>query len=185
MRRILVIGSPGAGKTTLSRRIAEAFGLPLVHLDREYWRAGWVKPPDAEWEARAASLAERPAWVMDGEYLDTAGRQLGRATAIVWLDLPNWLCLGRALKRLALNYRRERTDLAPGCPEFFNLDYVAFIRDIWTYPARIRPEMLERLRTLRPDQTCIVLHSPREVRDFAAGLPATLHGGAAPLPGAA
>ncbi|MGO4571688.1 AAA family ATPase [Microvirga sp. 2TAF3] len=178
MRRILVIGSPGAGKTTLARRIAERLSLPLVHLDREYWRAGWVKPADDEWEIQAAALAEKPSWVMDGEYLDLSGKLLARATTVIWLDLPNWLCLSRALKRLALHYRKERTDLAEGCPEYFNRDYVTFIKDIWTYPARIRPKMIELLRNLRPDQNCVILRSRREVEDFAARLPSTLQGAA-------
>ncbi|MCB8820730.1 AAA family ATPase [Microvirga rosea] len=174
MPRILVIGSPGAGKTTLARRIAAAFGLPLVHLDREYWRPGWAKPSDADWDKEAAALAERPAWVMDGEYFDLSGKLLARATTVVWLDLPNWLCLSRALRRLARHYRQERPDLADGCPEYFNWDYVTFIRDIWTYPSRLRPAVLKRLKTLRPDQDCIVLRSSRSVRAFADGLPSTL-----------
>ncbi|QFU16450.1 AAA family ATPase [Microvirga thermotolerans] len=174
MRRILVIGSPGAGKTTLSRRIAEALGLPLVHLDREYWRPGWVKPAEDVWDRQAATLAERSAWVMDGEYFDSANRLIDRATAVVWLDLPPWLCLPRALRRLALNYRRERVDLAPGCPEYFNWDYVTFIRDIWTYPSRTRPGILARLDGLRPDQERIVLRTPRAVQAFADGLPSIL-----------
>ncbi|WP_162559354.1 AAA family ATPase [Microvirga sp. 17 mud 1-3] len=174
MRRILVIGSPGAGKTTLARRIAAALGLPLVHLDREYWRPGWVKPADEDWDRQAADLAERPAWVMDGEYFDSADRLLARATAVVWLDLPAWLCLPRALGRLALNYRKERPDLAEGCPEYFNRDYVTFIGDILSYPSRLRPGILARLDGLRPDQDRIVLRSSREVKTFADGLPSTI-----------
>ncbi|MBZ6075104.1 AAA family ATPase [Microvirga puerhi] len=174
MRRILVIGSPGAGKTTLARRIAEALDLPLVHLDREYWRPGWVKPSDEAWDRQADELAARPAWVMDGEYFDLSDRLITRATTIIWLDLPNWLCLYRALGRLTRHYRQERSDLAEGCPEYFNWDYVTFIRDIWKYPSRNRPGILARLRALRPDQECIILRSSHAVRELADGLPSTL-----------
>ena len=174
MRRILVIGSPGAGKTTLARQIAAALGLPLVHLDREYWRPGWEKPTPAAWDRQAAALAEQPAWVMDGEYFDSADHLLARATAVIWLDLPPWLCLPRALRRLALNYRKERPDLAEGCPEYFNRDYVTFIGDILSYPSRLRPGILARLDGLRPDQDRIVLRSSREVKTFADGLPSTI-----------
>lgn len=66
MQRVLVIGSPGSGKSTLATELAERTGLPLIHLDQEYWRAGWVEPPKAEWRQRVADLISRERWVMDG-----------------------------------------------------------------------------------------------------------------------
>ncbi|MGO4705228.1 topology modulation protein [Microvirga sp. 2MCAF38] len=174
MHRILVIGSPGAGKTTLALRMAERLGLPLTHLDREYWRPGWIKPLSDEWEAQAARLAAEPSWIMDGEYLDEAGLQVARATSIVMLDRPRALCLFRAIWRVVLNYRKERPDLGEGCPEYFNRDYVTFVRFIWTYPKKIRPKMLAVLRSLRPDQTGFILKSQAEIQAFEADLPAVL-----------
>ncbi len=51
MQRITVVGSPGAGKSTFARTLAGKLDLPLIHLDAEYWRSGWVEPPPAEWQA--------------------------------------------------------------------------------------------------------------------------------------
>ena len=56
MQRVMVIGSPGAGKSTFARAIAERLGLPLIHLDAEYWQAGWVEPPADEWRGRVVEL---------------------------------------------------------------------------------------------------------------------------------
>ena len=111
MQRILVIGSPGAGKSTLASRLAERLGLPLIHLDREYFGPGWTTPTKPEWRAQVTALAARPAWVMDGNYASTFDIRVPRATAIVWLDLPRRQCLGSALWRVARHYGRTRPDL--------------------------------------------------------------------------
>ena len=62
MRRVLILGSPGSGKSTLAMRLGTLTGLPVVHLDRLYWRSGWVEPARDEWlpELQAA-LAETRA----------------------------------------------------------------------------------------------------------------------------
>ena len=52
MRRVLVIGCPGAGKSTLTRALAETLGLPAVYLDRLWWKSGWINRTRAEFEAR-------------------------------------------------------------------------------------------------------------------------------------
>jgi adenylate kinase family enzyme len=163
MERILVIGSPGAGKSTLARRIAEARDLPVIHLDREYWQPHWVEPSKAAWAERVADLAARPAWVMDGNYSGTLQGRLSRATTVVWLDLARWRCMLRILKRV-LRYRGTvRPDMAEGCPERFSLE---FLRFVWTYPRRSRPGTEALMHHLRPDQRGVILKTPREVAAF-------------------
>jgi adenylate kinase family enzyme len=54
-RRILVIGCSGAGKSTLAWAIANRHQLPLIHLDRFFWRPGWVAPSEPEWMRRSSS----------------------------------------------------------------------------------------------------------------------------------
>ena len=100
MCRILVIGSPGAGKSVLARRLAERFDLPLIHLDREYFSPGWVEMRRALWRARVAELVRRPEWVMDGNYSSTFDLRVPRAEAVVWLDLPRLTCLARVIRRV-------------------------------------------------------------------------------------
>ncbi|HSM04283.1 MAG TPA: hypothetical protein VK858_06665 [Longimicrobiales bacterium] len=61
MRRCLVLGSGGAGKTTFALAFGEVTGLPVVHLDRHYWQPGWRAPPTPEWEATVRGLLARPS----------------------------------------------------------------------------------------------------------------------------
>jgi adenylate kinase family enzyme len=167
MQRILVIGSPGAGKSTLASRIAGRLGLPPIHLDREYFGPGWTVPSKAEWRERVRALAARPSWVMDGNYASTFDIRVPRATAIVWLDLPRWQCLASVLGRVARNYGRARPDLGPDCIERFDW---SFMRWIWSYPRKMRPKTVRMLQRLRPDQRVYVLRSRSEIAALEAEL---------------
>ena len=163
MRRILVIGSGGAGKSTLAAEIAAALGLPVIHLDALYWRAGWVPTPEPEWRAQVERLVAEEAWVMDGNYGGTLELRLAACDAVVFLDLPRRLCLARVVRRRLRHAGRTRPDMAPGCPEQLTWE---FVRWIWTYPRRRRPAILRRLAALPPERRVIVLDSPAVVGRF-------------------
>jgi adenylate kinase family enzyme len=167
MQRILVIGSPGAGKSTLAQRLSERLDLPLIHLDREYFGPGWTMPPKAEWRERVRALAARPEWVMDGNYASTFDIRVPRATTIVWLDLPRWRCSLSVLWRVAKNYGRVRPDLGSAGPERFDW---SFMRWIWSYPEKMRPKTNRMLERLRPDQRTFVLRSRSEIPALEAAL---------------
>lgn len=169
MRRVLVIGSSGAGKSVLAARMAKRTGLPLVHLDAIYWKPGWTKTPRDAWTRIVDELLARDAWIMDGNYAGTLDRRLAACDTVVFLDLPRAVCLWRALRRRVVHHRRARPDMTPGCDERLTPD---FIRWIWQYPVKRRPGVLARLRALRPDQRAVILRSTREVEAFLDTLPA-------------
>jgi adenylate kinase family enzyme len=138
MKRVLVIGSPGAGKSTLATEIARRTRLPLIHLDRHHWRAGWVEADKAEWEPQVAALIAGESWVIDGNYGGTLAARLARADTVIWLDFPVWLCVARVFRR-AVHYRgRTRPDMAEGCPEQLNWEFLVYTaRFPWTGRKRI------------------------------------------------
>jgi adenylate kinase family enzyme len=172
MQRILVIGSSGTGKSTLARQMAPRLGLPVIHLDQEYWRPGWVATEPAAWRARVESLVAREAWIMEGNYSGTFDIRVPRAHAIVWLDLPRRIFFPRAVWRAVKGLGRERADLGAGCPEQIDLDFL--FRWVWTYPTRSRPRTLALMEELRGKLPCVVLRTRREVAAFAEGLPDAL-----------
>lgn len=167
-QRILLIGSGGAGKSTLARELAARLALPLIHLDRHYWHPGWQPTSAAEWEAEVDRLIAEPRWVMDGNYGGTMERRMRRADAVILLDLPRWLCLWRVLRRQIRFLGRTRPELPAACPERLNLEFVSWI---WTYPQRKRGPILRMLAELPAETSVVILRSAHDVRQLVATLP--------------
>lgn len=166
-RRILVIGSGGAGKSTVAARLAAQLGLPLVGLDLLYWRAGWVATPADEWAARVRDVSAQDAWVMDGNYGGTLDLRLARCEAVIFLDLPRIVCLWRIVWRAVRYLGRARPDMPAGCPERLSWEFVVWV---WTYPTRRRAEILAKLTALRGTKAVVILRSRRAVSTFLSKL---------------
>ena len=99
MRKILIIGSGGAGKSSLARELSERLDIEVVHLDKLYWRSGWIETPRDEWKAAISELVKGDSWIMDGNYGGTIEMRVNAADTIVLFDLPRTLCVYRAVKR--------------------------------------------------------------------------------------
>ena len=98
-RRVIVTGLAGSGKSTLSIALAAKTGLPLIHLDLEFWKPGWTEPSDDEWREKQRVVLAGDAWIADGNYHETLALRLERADTVLFLDMPWWRCSGRALLR--------------------------------------------------------------------------------------
>jgi adenylate kinase family enzyme len=160
LKRVLIIGSPGAGKSALARRLAEVTSLPAVHLDAHYWGAGWTEPPSDLWRARVSALMAAPNWIIDGNYTGTLSLRLAEADTVIFLDVPRWLCLWRVLRRAVLSLGRHRgEDMAAGCPERIDIPFLLYV---WRFQGDHRVRVLAALRDF--PGTVLVL---RKSRDFA------------------
>lgn len=171
-RRIVVKGTPGAGKTTAAVEAANRLGLPHVELDALHHGPNWAAPREAEFRALvAATLAAHPnGWVVDGNYDSKLGALVvGAADAVVWLDLPLGVKLTRLLRRTT---RRVRTgeDLWNGNRETWQgalggLD--ALIP--WTLKSHVRHRRAWPA-LFRGDRRLVRLRSDAEVRRWLDGL---------------
>lgn len=165
MRRVLVLGCPGAGKSTLARSLGEALSLPVVHLDKLWWKSGWINRTEGEFDALLDAVLLGEEWVIDGNYLRTLPRRLERCDAVVLLDYPRRVCLLRALRRILTWRGRTRPDMAADCPERLDGE---FVRWIWDFHRTQRPQVLELLDGWTGEK--YVFHSPRDCADFLAKL---------------
>lgn len=168
MRKILVIGSGGAGKSTFAARLGRILDLEVIHLDVFYWQPGWVETPKDVWQQRVAELARRDSWIMDGNFSGTLSLRLAACDTVIFLDMPRSICLWRVLKRLA-QYRNSsnRPDMAAGCREKFNLE---FLRWVWNYPQRTKPKVVEQLREHARSKKVVWLRTPAEAESFLVSL---------------
>jgi adenylate kinase family enzyme len=143
----MIIGSGGAGKSTFARELAKHTGLPLIHLDRYYWKPGWVPTPPEEWIECVRLLSNGDSWIMDGNYGGSLPIRVQRCDAIVFFDMPRMLCLGGILKRWLVCQFRKRPDRPEGCPEKMN---ATFARWVWDFPRNSRPRILAALECATP-----------------------------------
>ncbi len=165
MKKIIVIGSGGAGKSFFSRRLGNALGIPVVHLDRLYWRPNWVEPTKQEWGETVRRELARDSWIMDGNYRVTREMRFQACDTIVFLDIPLLVCLYRVLKRSIISYGKTRPDMADGCKEQIDLTFFLWV---WNYPNRSRVEVEAELKLFQNNTTIFRLRSQKEVEDFLA-----------------
>lgn len=160
MRRVAIAGSPGAGKSTLARRLRDLTGLPLHYLDTLWHLPDGGHVTNAAFDAAHAELIAQERWIIDGTYLRTLPPRIQRADVVVLLDLPLETCLGGIRERIG----RPREDL-PWQETELDPEFVDYVR-------RFPDEQLPRIRELldaRPQGCQLVeLRSREEVERAAA-----------------
>ncbi|RXT34471.1 AAA family ATPase [Bradyrhizobium betae] len=164
MRRIIVVGSQGSGKTGLSRNLGQKLGLPVVHLDVLYWRPGWKPSDKASFRTRVAEAIAGKAWVVDGSFSGLAfDLTLARADLLVVIDRPRWLCQWRILWRSAFDRDTTRPDLPEGCPEQFDWK---LMREAWRYEVERAPVIEAERVQYGPDVPVVRLRRDRDIANF-------------------
>ena len=117
MQRILIIGSCGAGKSTLAIALGKKLSFPVIHLDSHYWQPGWQETEEARWQKIQHELIQGESWIIDGNYGKTMDIRLAAADAIIWLDYNRYLCLWRVLRRYLQYPGKVRPDMGVECPK--------------------------------------------------------------------
>jgi adenylate kinase family enzyme len=163
MKKVLVIGPGGAGKSTFANRLGESLNIEVIHLDKFYWRPGWIDTPKPEWAETVSKLLRRDAWIMDGNYSGTLDIRFKECDTVIFLDMPRTLCLWRVLKRALMYRNKSRPDMTEGCHEKLSLDFMLWI---WNYRRRTRPKVLRMLESNADGKRIIRLRSKSDVDGF-------------------
>ena len=163
MKKIAIIGPPGAGKTTLARNLGSLLKMKVFHLDRFFWELGWKGKPREERLEILERLVQEKQWIIEGTYLDSSEPRLNAADTIIFLNTSLLLCLWRIMQRHRKDHDLSRRDIPQGCTDRLTLFRIL---KVVIFPFRGRRKLEEKLREF-PEKV-IRLRSAKEVHGFLA-----------------
>ncbi len=167
MKKIIVIGSGGAGKSTFSRRLGAATGIEVIHLDRLFWNPGWIETKEDVWSGVVEEALQAESWIMDGNFGGTREMRMQACDTIIFLDTPRLVCIWRVLKRWFVYRNKSRPDMTEGCAE--RLDW-KFLNWVWNYPKKSKPTVKKLLEHFAATKNILILRSNKEAEMFLGGI---------------
>lgn len=165
MKRILIIGNAGAGKTTFAHKLALKLNLPLVHLDKLYWRDNWQHLSSDEFDCLLQKELEKPEWIIDGNFNRTIPHRLKYCDTIFFFDFHVIRCLCGITKRIIQNYGKIRDDMGGMCIERFDSNKITLYRNVLRFNREHRKDYYDIL-TQAEGVNVVVFRNRKQVREY-------------------
>jgi adenylate kinase family enzyme len=163
MKKVLVLGCCGAGKSTFSKKLQSILKLELIHLDQYYHKPNWEEPEKAEWERIIYTLVQKPFWIMDGNFSGTLDVRIKNADTIIYLDYPTLKCFWRVIIRIFKSHGAVRSDMANGCKEQFDLEFLHFVL---TFNNKRRKEIIQKVNLVKDEKKALVFKTDKQADKF-------------------
>ena len=160
MKKIIVIGCPGSGKSTVSRALHNKTSLPLYHLDMMYWNADKTTVENSVFLERLSTVLKKDEWIIDGNYGSTMEMRMAACDTVIFLDYPLEVCLEGIKERRG----RPRSDM-PWIETEEDSEFIEFIKN---YNEQQKPKVLELLKKYS-DKNIIILESREQSDAFLNG----------------
>ncbi len=158
MKKVIVIGCPGAGKSTFARKLHKTTGLPLYYLDMLWHKPDKTNYTKEEFDKNLLTILEQDAWIIDGNYLRTLEMRLKYCDTVFFLDLPTELCIKSVETRIGT----KREDM-PWVEEEFDEEFRKWILD---FSQDQLPEIYRLLKENKENKDIIVFHSREEANIY-------------------
>ena len=160
MKKVIVIGCPGSGKSTVSRTLHNKTGIPLYHLDMMYWNADKTTVEKSVFLERLSAVLEKDEWIIDGNYGSTMELRMAACDTVIFLDYPLAVCLDGIKERRG----NPRSDM-PWIETEEDSEFIEFIK---SYNEQQKPKVLELLEKYR-DKNIIIFKSRKQADAFLNG----------------
>lgn len=164
MKKILIIGNTGAGKTTFARELSPKLNLPIVHLDKLYWCGEWEHVSREKFDALLQAELEKEEWIIDGNFNRTLPLRLEFCDTVFFFDFSPFACLWGVTKRVIKNYGKSRNDMGGNCPEYFDKNKIELYKSLFKYNKRNRKRYYEMLRNSNAE--VIVFKKRKDVKEY-------------------
>ncbi len=128
MKKVLIIGCCGSGKSYFARELAQLTGLPLYHIDRIRWRTDWTLMPREEFIPIIKDIMNCDEWIIDGNYINSLELRLSYADTIFYFDIPTEECLSNISERKG----KPRSDMPDGMIDRDDPEFIDFIKNFKT-----------------------------------------------------
>ena len=157
MKKIIVIGCPGSGKSTFARALHDKTGIPLYHLDMMYWNADKTTVEKSVFLERLSAVLEKDEWIIDGNYSSTMELRMAACDTVIFLDYPLEVCLDGIKERRG----KPRSDM-PWIETEEDAEFIEFIK---SYDEQQKPKVLELLKKYG-DKNIIILGRREQANEF-------------------
>jgi adenylate kinase family enzyme len=171
MRRIMIVGGSGAGKTTLALLVAARTGLAPHHLDRLQMLPGRKQRPDEDKRRDFVAITQMDGWIVEGNNQAALTGFLGHADTVLWLDVNIWIRLWRIWRRPAQVAGRKRPDLPDGCSDGSIYQTARFMLRVWRNRYRMRQRRTALLKAALPGTVVMRLVTNLDIQAFLDKLP--------------
>lgn len=158
MLKVIIIGSPGAGKSTFARKLSDKTGLPLYYLDMLWHRPDQTNISREAFDARLGQIIQTDTWIIDGNYQRTLEIRLKECDTVFLMDFPLEICLAGAKSRIG----KKREDL-PWIESEFDEEFRQWIID---FPRTHLPEIYEMLKKYQEKTNIVIFKSREEADDY-------------------
>ena len=158
MEKVIIIGCPGAGKSTFARKLKEKTGLPLFYLDMIWHKADGTNISRDEFDGKIKEIMKKEQWILDGNYIRTLEMRLKECDTVFLLDYPLELCLEGASSRIG----KERPDM-PWIESELDLEFRQFIVD---FPRGSLPKIYELLKKYEKEKELHIFRKREDAEEY-------------------